>query len=89
MAQKKSPASAIGAAEGGVGAPTLPAGKGFRPSGKSNTCPICGRSKDGSCSISDGLVLCHHGRSHYPPKGMKAGDTQHGGDGRLWAYCGE
>ena len=89
MAQRKAPARAIGAAEGGVGAPTLPAGKPFRPSGKTNPCPICGRVKDGSCSISDELVLCHHGSSHYPPKGMNAGDTHHGVDGRLWAYCGE
>jgi predicted P-loop ATPase len=89
MAQRKAPASAIGAAEGGVGASILPAGTGFRPSGKTNPCPICGRVKDGSCSISDGLVLCHHGSSHYPPDGLKAGDTHHGIDGRLWAYCGE
>ena len=89
MTTKKSPARAIDAAGKGGDASILQAGTGFRPSGKTNPCPICGRVKDGSCSISDGLVLCHHGRSHYPPKGMKAGDTQHGGDGRLWAYCGE
>jgi len=61
----------------------------FKASGKGNPCPICGRVKDGSCSISDELVLCHHGSSHHPPEGLKPGDTINGNDGQQWAYCGE
>ena len=61
----------------------------FKASGKGNPCPICGRVKDGSCSISDELVLCHHGSSHHPPEGLKPGDTINGNDGQQWAYCAE
>jgi putative DNA primase/helicase len=59
------------------------------PSSKRNPCPICGRTKDGSCSVGDSLVFCHHGASHHPPQGLRTGDTLTGGDGETWAYTGE
>jgi hypothetical protein len=59
------------------------------PSSKQHPCPICGRTKDGSCSLSDALVFCHHGSTHHPPSGLKPGDTHQGGDGNTWAYTGE
>lgn len=38
-------------------------------SSKRNPCPICGREKDGSCSISQNaeVVHCHQGQTHQPP----------------------
>jgi hypothetical protein len=59
---------------------------GFKPSGKGNPCPICGRTKDGDCRIGAELVLCHYGSSHHPPEGLRPGDTHPGGDGQQWAY---
>ena len=59
---------------------------GFKASGKGNPCPICGRTKDSDCRIGAEIVLCHHGSSHHPPKGLKPGDTHLGGDGQQWAY---
>lgn len=49
------------------------------PSGKSRPCPVCGRTKDGDCRISDdGLeVICHH------PKDLKPGTVENG-----WAFTG-
>ena len=61
----------------------------FKPSGKGNQCPICGRNKDGDCRIGAGIVLCHHGSSCHPPEGLKPGDTINGNDGQQWAYTKE
>jgi hypothetical protein len=54
-------------------------------------CPICGRSKDGSCSINadGGLLSCHYGASHHPPAGMKPGDVIDGHDGQQYAFTGD
>ena len=51
-------------------------------------CPICNRSKDDDCSINkDGtFVLCHHGKTHYPPN-LKLGETIQF-IGINWAFCG-
>ena len=56
---------------------------GFKPSGKANPCPICSRTKDGSCSIGATVVICHHGTTHHPPAVLK-GEVVDG-----WAYTGE
>jgi hypothetical protein len=58
------------------------------PSGKQNPCPICGREKDGDCRTSgDGLeVLCHYGKTHRPPEGLKPGDPIQGADGQTWGF---
>lgn len=58
------------------------------PSGKNNACPVCGRTKDGDCRTSpDGLeVLCHYGKTHRPPEGLKPGDPIEGADGQTWGF---
>ena len=56
------------------------------PSSRRTPCPICGRNRDGDCRISDELVLCHYGKSKYPPEDMKSGDVIDGLDGRQWAF---
>ncbi len=55
------------------------------PSSKGNPCPICGRTKDGGCSIrADGnLLSCHRGQTHQPPD-LKPGEVVDD-----WAYTGE
>jgi hypothetical protein len=59
------------------------------PSSRRLACPICSRSKDGDCRISDQLVLCHYGSSHHPPQHLKPGDVIPGADGLQWAYTGD
>lgn len=59
------------------------------PSGKANPCPICGRAKDGDCRIGAEIVLCHHGKTHHPPAGLRPGNTTTGADGREWAFTGD
>jgi len=59
------------------------------PSSRRLACPICSRSKDGDCRISDQLVLCHYGSSHHPPQHLKPGDVIPGADGQQWAYTGD
>ena len=34
-------------------------------------------------------MLCHHGKSHHPPTGLRPGDVVTGSDGQQWAYTGE
>lgn len=53
-----------------------------------NPCPVCGRRKDGSCSIrEDGTLLtCHYGSTHHPPEDLKPGAVVAGSDGQRWAY---
>ena len=55
------------------------AGVQWRPSGRSNPCAVCGRTKDSDCRMSsDGeQVICHH------PKDHKPGDVIDG-----WAFTG-
>ena len=84
MTNKKAPAPT--GAHGSIAKPSLSAERNLKASGKGNPCPICGRTKDGDCRIGAEIVLCHHGSSHHPPKGLKPGDTQLGGDGQQWAY---
>jgi hypothetical protein len=59
------------------------------PSSRRLVCPICSRSKDGDCRISDQLVLCHYGSSHHPPQHLKPGDVHPGSDGQQWAFTGD
>jgi len=60
----------------------------WRPSSRSNPCPICGREKDGDCRIGPEQVLCHYGSSHHPPEGLKPGDVIERG-GQRWAFTGD
>jgi hypothetical protein len=61
------------------------------PSSKRNPCPICGRTKDNDCRITqDGsLAICHHGSTHHPPSGLYKGKVIDGLDGRQWAFTGD
>jgi hypothetical protein len=59
----------------------------FANSGKGSPCPICGRSKDGDCRISDDLILCRIGGSFSPPT-EKAGTQVTGEDGGQWICRG-
>ncbi|MCP9903129.1 hypothetical protein KBY85_03100 [Cyanobium sp. BA5m-10] len=59
----------------------------FANSGKGNPCPICARSKDGDCRISDDLILCRIGGSFSPPT-EKAGTQVTGKDGGQWICRG-
>ena len=53
----------------------------MRSSGRNNPCPICDRTKDGDCRITDtGLVLCHTELN-----GVKKGDRH---PERPFVYCG-
>lgn len=47
-------------------------------SSKTNPCPICGRVEDGDCRIrQDGkLVLCHTGKTRYPPVDWVVGEKR-------------
>jgi predicted transcriptional regulator len=89
----KKPEAVDGAGHGeqlAIAPPSLwqPSGNSFKPSSKRTPCPICNRTKDGDCRISDDLVLCHHGSTHSPPPGLKPGDLHPGHDGRHWAFTG-
>jgi hypothetical protein len=53
----------------------------LRPSSKRNPCPVCGRTKDGDCRISDEIVLCHNNLGHRPGQVFDV-------DGKRWAYTG-
>ena len=55
--------------------------KDFQVTNKQNPCPVCGRTKDGDCRISqdEGLVLCHTERN-----GRKPGEEFNG-----FIYLGE
>lgn len=54
-------------------------------SSKTNPCPVCGRTKDCDCETrSDGLVFCHRGATHHPPKGIKPGEVHNG-----YAFLGD
>lgn len=59
------------------------------PSGRSNPCPVCGRTKSGDCRTSPELVLCHYGTTHHPPVGIRVKDVIPGHDGQRWAYTGD
>ncbi len=63
----------------------------LKPSGKNNPCPICGRTKDSDCRISDELVLCHRGSTHHPPHGVRPGEVpaSRADTSRPWAYAKE
>jgi phage/plasmid-associated DNA primase len=58
-------------------------------SSRRTPCPICGRTKDGDCRISDELVLCHYGSDNHPPLDLKSGQVITGMDGQEWAFTGE
>ena len=47
----------------------------LKPSSKNYPCPICGRTHDGDCRISNDLVLYHHSSSHHPPNGVQPGEV--------------
>ena len=49
-------------------------------SGKSNPCPICGRTKDGDCRWGDGWIACHTGAA---ANDLKPGQTIEA-DGQTW-----
>ena len=54
----------------------------MRSSGRNNPCPICDRTKDGDCRITDeGLVLCHTELN-----GVKKGERH---PERPFIYCGQ
>ena len=58
-------------------------------SSRRTPCPICGRTKDGDCRISDELVLCHYGSTKHPPQQLKPGQVIPGDDGQEWAFTGD
>ena len=58
----------------------------WRPSSRSNPCPICGRTADGDCRTGNEMVLCHYGSSHHPPEGLRPGAVVDGRDGQRWAF---
>lgn len=60
----------------------------YKASSRRLPCPICGRTKDSDCRISDDLVLCAYGSTHRPPEGMRPGDTCKANDGAIWAFTG-
>ena len=41
----------------------------MRSSGRNNPCPVCGRTKDADCRLSDITILCHTGTD------LRSGDT--------------
>ena len=51
----------------------------MQTSGPKSPCKICGRTKDGDCRSSSGLILCHTGTD------LRPGDTIDI-DGQLWAF---
>jgi len=57
----------------------------MQSSRRNNPCPICGRIKDGDCRFTNDLILCHHGKSHYPPQNLRCGDVLQV-QGREWAF---
>lgn len=59
----------------------------LQSSSKSHPCPICGRTKDGDCRLSDDLILCAYGATHHPPAGIKPGDVIER-NGKEWAFAG-
>jgi hypothetical protein len=61
----------------------------LRPSSRNNPCPVCRRTMDADCRISDDLVICHRGHNNHPPEGLRPGDVIDGNDGQRWAYTGE
>jgi len=69
---------------------TAPSGR-WLSSSKRNPCPICGRSKDGSCSVrADGtLAACHYGTTHSPPKELRRSQVVDGMDRQQWAFTGD
>jgi hypothetical protein len=55
-----------------------------KSSSKHNPCPICGRSTNDRCRISDDQILCYRGKSFGPPD-LAIGETIEI-DGIEWAY---
>lgn len=60
----------------------------YKASSKRLPCPICGRTKDSDCRISDDLILCAYGSTHHPPENLRPGDTCKAHDGTVWAFTG-
>lgn len=63
-------------------------GRRYKASSRSLPCPICGRTKDSDCRISDDLILCAYGSTHHPPENLRRGDTCKAADGTTWAFTG-
>jgi hypothetical protein len=59
----------------------------FTPSSRTNACPICGRTKDSDCRLSDDLILCRIGATHRPPT-EKPGTSITASDGSQWICRG-
>jgi hypothetical protein len=53
-------------------------------------CPICGRNTHVACrgTATADTVLCFHGGTFHPPKGLSRGQVITGLDGQRWAFCG-
>jgi len=63
------------------------------PFGAKDPCPICGRTKDSSCSRKpeDGLIYCWYGSSFTPPDAAisKVGKVHKAQNGLEYAYLGD